>query len=212
MALSSSPLSRRSVAKGVAWTAPVVAIAATAPMAAATKVPPTTVIRFGGACGNTGSDGKGCGGDKTIQVPLTLTNLTGADLVFQVTSMYTCLNKKNTCEEAPTGPGAGVVEGTRGIWTTAVPGQFSPTNACGTPVYSTCGGGTVKGSIVVPNGTTGATYWIESNSLGSASAFWSTINYQWVTPSTASPACEVVIGTPGDAKTVDIGPSTNCPG
>ena len=145
MALSSSPLSRRSVAKGVAWTAPVVAIAATAPMAAATKVPPTTVIRFGGACGNTGSDGKGCGGDKTIQVPLTLTNLTGADLVFQVTSMYTCLNKNNTCEEAPTGPGAGVVEGTRGIWTTAVPGQFSPTNACGTPVYSTCGGGTVKG-------------------------------------------------------------------
>lgn len=125
MALSSSPLSRRSVAKGVAWTAPVVAIAATAPMAAATKVPPTTVIRFGGACGNTGSDGKGCGGDKTIQVPLTLTNLTGADLVFQVTSMYTCLNKNNTCEEAPTGPGAGVVEGTRGIWTTAVPGQFS---------------------------------------------------------------------------------------
>ena len=106
MADSTSPrgVTRRTVARGAAWAVPAVAVAVPASaMAGSGYVPPPPVITFGNACGNVGAKFKGCGGDKTIQVPLTLTNLGPTDIVFQITSMYTC----NNCALAPTGPGAG---------------------------------------------------------------------------------------------------------
>ena len=85
-----SDFSRRTVVRGAAWTVPAVAIGVAAPAFAASTTPPPPVINFGGACGNTGSTGKGCGGDKTLQVPLTLNNPGATDIVFQITSMFTC--------------------------------------------------------------------------------------------------------------------------
>ena len=104
-------VSRRTLAKGAAWSVPAVAVAAAAP-AYASSIPEPT-IDFGGACGNTGATQKGCGGEKTLQVPLTLSNPTGTDIVFQITSMDTC-----NCATAPTGPGSNVYSGVRGVWAT----------------------------------------------------------------------------------------------
>ena len=103
MADSTTPrrLSRRTVAKGAAWAVPAVAVAVPAAAAAASGEVPDPEITFGNACGNVGAAFKGCGGSKTIQVPLTLTNLSAVDVVFQITGMYTC----NNCGAPPLGPG-----------------------------------------------------------------------------------------------------------
>lgn len=197
---STTGVSRRHLAKGAAWTLPVVAIAATAPMAAASiDTPPPPVIDFGSACGNTGSTGKGCGGSKTVQVPLLLTNNTGDDVVFQITSMYTCTG----CATPPTGPGNGVANGTRGIWSTP---DFSTNNTCLTPPYANCPGGTQLATIVVPSGTTNGTYWIESASLGNASNFQTEIKYRWLNATD----CTVLPDTAGGAKTNVLTSPQNC--
>lgn len=175
-----------------------VAVGAMAPMAAATPPPPPK-IDFGNACGNTGAEDKGCGGKKTVQVPLTLSNPTGETLYFQIVAMYTC----NGCSPAPTGPGPGVVSGTRGIWKT--PHFGSPRNQCTAPTYKTGCGGTTNGTIAVPSGTVDATYWIETNPLGDASSFQSTVYYQWIDAD-----CNPVHGTAGLEATSTVIPSGNC--
>ncbi|APF41570.1 hypothetical protein [Neomicrococcus aestuarii] len=77
-------ISRRSIAKGAAWAAPVIAVAATAPFAAASHhVPPPPVSVPGNSCktsGNSGTIKKGFYGQFKI------TNNTGADLVYTITS------------------------------------------------------------------------------------------------------------------------------
>jgi len=190
-------VSRRALLQTAAWTVPAVAVAAAAPFASASGevvVPPPPVIEFGGACGNTGATQKGCGGDKTLQVPLTLTNQTGSDVVFQITGMFTC-----NCATAPTGPGAGVVSGVRGVWKTT-----GAHNACTATTQSACTGGVPGGSVLLLDGTVGQKYWIESNSLGSSSSFSTTINWRML----AAGTCEVL--SEGTAQTASAISPANC--
>jgi len=180
-------VSRRTLMKGAAWAVPVLAVAATSPLAAASgNVPPAPGIDFGGGCGNTGATKKGCGGSQTLQVPLTLSNNTGRDIVFQVVSMYTC-----NCGTAPTAAGPGVYSGVRGIFKTPTFGI--PQNDCTAvpdrPVGGTvCAGGTANGTILVPDGTTDQKYWIESAETGSSSTFSATISWRMLDAET----CEVL--------------------
>lgn len=63
-------ISRRTVAKAMAWSVPVVAVAAAVPAYAASGSPPTFVV--GNACKSPGSSCKTF--DKGYQVPVTITN------------------------------------------------------------------------------------------------------------------------------------------
>ena len=168
--------SRRTIAKGAAWAVPVVAIGAPAmALAASGNVPPPPVIDFGGACANTGATQKGCGGDKTLQVPLTIVNDTGADITFVIREMVTCVN----CSADPVAGFPGVVRGVRGIWKTpaiTVPNQ----NVCTTAPASCPAPGANDFAIGIPASTNGVpqTFWIESLSLGAASNFRAVITWQ----------------------------------
>lgn len=179
MAESPAPrrLSRRTVAQGVAWAVPAVAVAVPATAAAASGETPPPVINFGGACGNTGALQKGCGGFKTLQVPLTLTNLSAVPIFFQITSMFTC-----NCATAPMAAGPGVAVGVRGIFKTpshAVANQDNCTVvASNIPPAPTCPGGVPDGTILVPAGTNAGTYWIESTSNDDSSSFSTRISYR----------------------------------
>ena len=85
MANSTSPLSRRTIAKGMAWTAPVVAIGVGAPHAAATP-PPPPVFNFGEGCKSSGGSGKGCIGTKdSKEIPGSFKNTGTQTLVLQFT-------------------------------------------------------------------------------------------------------------------------------
>ena len=166
-----SNYSRRTVVRGAAWSVPVIAIAAPIPAFATSHEPPPPNIDFGGACANTGAEQKGCGSDKSLQVPLTLTNPGPDDIVFQITAMYTC-----NCTTAPTGSGSGVYDGIGGIFSTpshTVPNQ----NNCDVPAYASCPGGLSQGSILVPAGTT-STYWIVSAVTQASSTFSARIEWR----------------------------------
>ncbi|RYC07305.1 hypothetical protein [Nocardioides zhouii] len=199
-----SDFTRRTVVRGAAWTVPVVAVATTVPAFAASNVPPPPVINFGGACGNTGAQQKGCGGDKTLQVPLTLSNPGPTDIIFQITAMFTC-----NCATAPTSatPGDGTAVGVRGIFATpnhTVPSQNDCTLV--TPPSPACPGGIAGGNVLVPAGTSNATYWIESNSLGSSSTFSSRITFRLL----AVGSCAVL--RTGEAFTASAISPANCDG
>ena len=193
-------ISRRTVARGVAWSAPIAAISVAAPaFAASPYVPPPPVIDFGGACGNTGAQQKGCGGDKTLQVPLTLSNPGVAPIVFQVVSMFTNNNSGTT----PTGPGPDIYSGVRGVWKTpdhSVPSQ----NDCTAAVGSACAGGI--SNVLVPAGTVNATYWIESAQLGASSNFRTTITWRLLDAGTCA-----ALST-GVAQTANAISPNNCNG
>ena len=199
---NSSGLSRRTIAKGAAWAAPAVVVAAAAPKVSASPPPPPPppVITFGDACGNTGATQKGCGGTKTLQVPLTLTNNTGVGVVFQITAMYTC-----NCDTTPTGPGTGVYSGIRGIWSTpshAVADQ----NDCTAVVAACSAGGVTGGSVLVPHGTTGQTYWIESAVTDDSSKFSTTIEWRMLSAATCAQLFT------GSAQTTSAISPQNCDG
>lgn len=194
---------RRTVVRGAAWTVPVIAVAAPIPAFATSHEPPPPVIDFGGACGNTGATQKGCGSDKSLQVPLTLSNPGTEDIVFQITGMFTC-----NCASAPTGPGApgsGIYSGIEGVFSTpghAVADQDDCTNAA----YSGCSGGLPGGSILVPAGTTNATYWIVSKSTQSSSTFSSRITWRLL----SATGCTVLRS--GEAATASAIAPANCNG
>lgn len=202
MADSTTPrrLSRRTVAKGAAWAVPAVAVAVPAAAAAASGQVPPPVIEFGNACGNTGAQQKGCGGDKTLQVPLTLTNLSAVPVVFQITAMYTC-----NCTTTPTGPGAGIYSGVRGIWKTPAHLPVTNQNDCTAVAASNCAGGVANGTIVVPAGTNAQAYWIESVSLQSSSTFSTRIEYRLLNSD-----CTVI--STGAAQTAQAISPANCNG
>ena len=82
-------VSRRTVTKAMAWAVPVIAVRRDGSWRTPASVPPPPVIDFGGACGHTGALQKGCGSDKSLQVPLTLTNPGSDAIVFQITGMLT---------------------------------------------------------------------------------------------------------------------------
>ena len=196
-----SDFSRRTVVRGTAWTVPVIAIAAQVPAFAASNVPPPPVINFGGACANTGALQKGCGTDKSLQVPLTLSNPGGTDVVFQITSMFTC----NNCGSAPTSTAGGATAGIGGIF--ATPNHSEPSqNDCNSIVGSGCSGGLTGGSVLVPAGTNNATFWIVAASTGASSSFQSTINWRLLDAAT----CAVL--SSGQAQTASAISPNNCDG
>ena len=195
--------SRRTVVRGTAWTVPVIAVAAHAPAFAASHEPPPPGINFGGACGNTGATQKGCGGKFTLQVPLTLSNPGATAYVFQITSMYTRNERP-----APTGPGTGIESGVMGIY--ATPSHTVPNhNNCTKVSYNgPCGGtGVTGGSVLVPAGTTSATYWIQSPDTGSADDFAATITWQILDAATCAVLSDGTAATPAEAI-----PPANCNG
>lgn len=158
----SDGVSRRTVAKALAWSVPAIAVAATVPQAAASP-PPPPVIDFGGACGNTGALQKGCGTDKSLQVPLTLTNPTPQPIVFQITSMVTA-NGNNPADQSLTAT----------LFSTTV---FNPDNICNPINASTCSGGIA--SVIIPANTVmPLMFWIVSGSLQNSSSFTSVINWR----------------------------------
>ncbi|MDT0186485.1 hypothetical protein Q9S36_40505 [Microbacterium sp. ARD31] len=186
----SDGVSRRTVAKAMAWAVPAIAVAATVPQAAA-SAPPPPVIDFGGACGNTGALQKGCGSDKSLQVPLTLTNPTAQPIVFQITSMTTANG---------TDP-ADVTNAVTLYSTTA----FDPDNICASVTSSTCSGGVA--SIVVPaNTVVPLKFWIVSGSLQNSSSFLSTINWRLLAN---NPVNCTVLST-GTAQTANAISPENC--
>lgn len=197
-----SNFTRRTVVRGTAWTVPAIAVAANAPAFATSNTPPPPVIDFGGACANTGATQKGCGSDKSLQVPLTLTNPGTTAYTFQITSMYTC----NNCGAAPTAPGAGVYSGIGGIYATpdhSVPSQDNCNNKNSGPCTST---GLAGGSVLVPAGTTTPLrFWIVSVSTGTSSSFQATINYQLLDAD-----CNVI--STGQASTATAISPANCDG
>ena len=196
-----SDFSRRTVVRGTAWTVPVIAIAAQAPAFAASNVPPPPVIDFGGACANVGTGKKGCGSDKSLQVPLTLSNPGGTDVIFRITGMFTC----NNCGSAPTAAGPDVYSGIGGVFATpnhSVPSQ----DDCNSKNSGSCGGGLTGGSVLVPAGTSNATYWIVSVSTGAASQFQTTIYWELLDAAT----CTVVRS--GQSQTAQAISPANCDG
>ncbi len=202
-----SDFSRRTVVRGTAWTVPVIAVAAHAPAFATSHEPPPPGINFGGACGNVGNGNKGCGRnntgafDKTLQVPLTLSNPGATDIVFRITGMFTC----NNCASAPTAAGADIYSGITGVYTT--PSHSVPTqDNCTSKASGTCGGGLPGGSVLVPAGTVNATYWIVSVSTQSASNFQTTIYWELLDATT----CAVLRS--GEAATAGAISPANCNG
>ena len=204
MSDSSTPrrLSRRTVAKGAAWAVPAVAVAVTTPSAAGSGKVPPVLITFGTACGNTGATQKGCGGDKTLQVPLTLSYASAAPVVFQITSMLTC-----NCATAPTTTGTGVYAGVRGIWKTPAHTPKTNQNDCTAVTASNCAGGVTNGTIVVPANPTAIpmTYWIESAATQSSSSFSTRIAWRLL-------AADCTVLLTGTAVTATAISPTNCDG
>ena len=84
-----SDFSRRTVVRGTAWTVPVIAIAAQAPAFAASNVPPPPVDQLRRCLRKHWGQQKGCGLEKTLQVPVTVSNTSAVPIVFQVTSLFT---------------------------------------------------------------------------------------------------------------------------
>lgn len=197
-----SDFSRRTLVRGVAWSVPVVAVAANAPaFAGSDMTPPPPMINLGGACGNTGATQKGCGGKFTLQVPLTVNNPTSKDIVFQITAMYTS-NDSTT----PVGPGNGVTSGVRGIFKTPAGFATADQDNCTPATKSSCPGGVQNGSVVVAAGTTG-TFYIESNPTGSADDFSTRIEYRLLDATTCAP-----LSGPFVAKTEKAISPQNCNG
>ncbi len=194
---AASAVNRRTLVKGVGWSVPVIIAVGAAPaIASSASSPPPPSVDFSVSCGDTGADKKGCGTDKALQVAVLLTNQTGADVVFQVVSMYTC-----NCATAPSGPGPGVYSGVTSITSTT---SFKTHNVCNAVTASTCSGGTANGSIVVPDGTVNAHYWLTSVSTGDASKFATTISWRWLSKSDCQPL------STGTASTVTAISPANC--
>ena len=95
----------------------------------------------------------------------------------QITRMLT----RNTDGAAPTDPtAAGVYSGTTGIYSTPSHLRANEDN-CAPVAQSPCSGGTTGGSIIVPAGANGLTYWIESIMTANASKFSSRITWRLLT-------------------------------
>lgn len=189
--------SRRTVAKGAAWTAPAVAVAAAAPPAAASPfVPPPPVFNFAGGCATVGNGNGGCNGaQKTGQVPVTIKNPAGAPstVVFQIISV---------ASENANGSGDTTVF--------TVYTNNGKEDACGPQITSTGCGGYI--SISLAPGQCKA-IWVVSGTLQSSGAFNMNVTYRWIEPCTppVTPTNPVVIvAGPTTTGAVNIGSSNNC--
>lgn len=188
---SPAPISRRTVAKGIAWTAPAVAIAGTAPAFAvsAPPPPPPPVFTWSKGCATVGNKTSGCANlAKTAQVPFTIKNNSGQTLQFQVLGTKSW-NAQDPEPDNFSTPG--------GIYT-----NNGTENNCQPKVGETGCGGYV--SVTLESGET-KSLWLVGNELRAAAAFWMRVQYRWIQ---ADP-CGSVVGSVQVASDV-IGPENNC--
>lgn len=195
----SSPkrFSRRTIARGAAWTVPAIAVAAPVASAASSPPPPPPPPEFNfcGGCGTVGNGDGGCNGAKfTGQVPVSFTNPAGAagPLVFQIVGV---------ASQNSNGGGATT---NFTVWT-----NNGTENNCGPQITSTGCNGYI--SITVNPGET-KHIWIVSAQLQSASAFDMTVAYRWIEPCTPPVTAQnpVVIVASGSTGETNIGANNNC--
>lgn len=182
-----SGVSRRTVTKAMAWAAPVIAVAATVPFAAASELPPP-VFNWALGCATVGNSG-GCANLKFgPQVPFTIENTTGQTLQFQVLGQKSWTD--NSSEPAN-------FTAATGIYT-----NNGTENNC-TPQVGFVGCNNVL-SVTVEAGEE-LSLWIVGSALTNASAFWMKVNYQWIAED-----CETVVNGPTVASAPFIVPNNNC--
>ncbi len=195
---------RRTVVRGAAWTVPVIAVAAPIPAFATSHEPPPPVVNLSGACGNTGTTRKGCGTEKTLQVPVTVTNTSSVPIVFQVTSFL--VSNTGTAPVVGDGAGTNVYEGVSGIFATNA--SFTE-NVCLPVTSSACAGGaedpgSVVDSVVVGPNTT-AYFFVLSKETQSSSEFSATISTRLLDATSCQPIANTSATLSRDAI-----PRNNC--
>lgn len=192
-------VSRRTVAKGVAWAVPAIAVASVAPMVAASViVPPPPTFDWTHGCATTGNQNEGCAGvSKGFQVQFTLTNQTGADLVFVVTDARAA--NGGAIPSTPNTPGVKGIYTDNGTQSNCTP-QKGNSGLC-----STADQHNPNAHVLVPNGTAAMKLWLVFNSLGAASSFVGQITFQWYDKAT----CNAVGAPVTQSQAVAIS-SNNC--
>lgn len=195
MSEASAPkrVTRRTVAKGAAWTVPAIVVAVPAASAATSPfVPPPPGFEWEDGCATVGNGLGGCNGVRfTPQTPFLIHNPTGQTLVFQLTRAKSWIDGDpepvawNTAHQ---------------LWT-----NNGTEDDCGPQITTTSCGGYLS---VTLDPDECERLWIVGPELRNASAFRMRVEYRWVTP---SPECAVVDG-PYDATPTSIIPSNNCDG
>lgn len=192
-------ISRRAVAKGAAWSVPAVAIAAAAPAYALSKeVPTEPVFSWATGCATTGN-GRGCSGqEKALQIPLTLKNDTGKDLVFVVTDARAA-NGNGGNLNTFNWPGAAGIYTNKGSQVDCSP----LVGDCAT--CASVNTANPKAHVCVGAGKT-LSLWMAFNTTNdNASSFIGRIKYQWYDAATCDP-----VGSEGQSsQTTAISPN-NC--
>ena len=177
-------VSRRTVTKAMAWAVPVVAVSVATPMASASAPPPPTVD-WAGACGTTGSSAKGCGPKDPgssfnhLQVPITLSNPSASDVVFQITG-FGIVNGGTPPAVGSNSPGVENVYTNNGTEDNCNPIVGTETSC------SNLNPNNPTGNVLVPAGTTALNIWVYGAGSGSASNFSARITYQFVDEDTCA--------------------------
>ena len=190
----SDGVSRRTVAKAMAWAVPAIAVAATVPSAAA-SAPPPPAFDFNKGCATVGNGNGGCAGtQKTPQVPAYATNQTGAPLVLQIIG----------AQSRVLNDGAFFSDYT--VWSfNGKENECAPqvlATGCGSfPSFSVASGATVK-------------FWVVGHQFQNSSSFEMNISYRWIAPCTppSPPAVVTVVSGPASTGFTLINPSNNCEG
>jgi hypothetical protein len=195
---TSRRLSRRTVAKGAAWTVPAVAVAATAPSAAASPfVPPPPVFNFAAGCATVGNGAGGCNGVRfTPQIPFFIRNTTNETLQFQITGTKFWISGQEPANFSQN----------QQIWT-----NNGSQTGCGPRIQTIGCDGLV--SVTLTPGQC-ANLWVVSPELDNASSFNTVIQYRWVTPGNtpAQPGDCAVVVPPTEARPTSIISPNNCSG
>lgn len=172
-------VSRRTLAKGAAWSVPAAAVVAAAPHVSASPPPPPPppVFEWSKGCATVGNETGGCKqgtgtGDKTPQVPVYVNNPTNQTLQFQIlgAKFWAANTTEPTAFYEPE------------IWT-----NNGTEGNCG-PKITTRGCGNYL-TVTLQPGDCAWLWLVQPTPLNNSSSFWAKFRFRWVTP---SPACEVV--------------------
>lgn len=174
-------VSRRTVAKAMAWSVPVVAVAATAPLVAASPViPPPPVFNFGNAVKNPGNScTTTCVMKQSYGVPVTVSNPAPTNFIIKFTDY-------KIDGDAVGVNNVGVVYG----------GTINCANKVSSCTHS-CAGATAANSVCIPAGQT-YTFWVFSNSKGASPQGGQEIPWEWIDP---NDACSVVLSDSATSAT-----------
>lgn len=189
-----SHYSRRTLVRGVAWSVPVVAVAAQAPaFATSHEQPPPPTFDFANAYKNPGAScNSSCIPKQSYGVPVTVQNVSGEDYFIQFTSYFI-----GSDAQGQGGNNVGVFGLTTGI-------AGCPTNFPSGSSAGTCAGFGLSSanSVCIPSGTN-LTIYVTSNSNGSSPQGGQRIDYRWIRKSdctaTLTSFASSAISPPNDA-------------